>query len=295
MSATKRYQDAMDYYNQCLEIQESVFGKKHDDIASTLYAIGLMKYEEGLFYSKALVYFAKCLIMRIHLHGEGHPAVGDTYDMLGFVEAKEGDLDAALRRLTDGLKVRKSLGDLSKQADSLMNIGNLHRERNEFDMALARYDDCLDIRILESGKNSQSVADVYIAMGNASSDMENPEDALSRYNKAIEILVEVNGPNDPSVGLMFQNTGMIQLRAGNLESGHLLLEKAVETYRQGGKGYESELITSLFIIGNIHNILKQMEEAKRAWNDAFEVSKKIGDKSDPEIHKVLAQVLQAHS
>ena len=50
-------------------------------------------------------------------------------------------------------------------------------------MALARYDDCLKIRISELGKNHQSVADVFMAMGNVQSDMKNPEDALARYRE----------------------------------------------------------------------------------------------------------------
>lgn len=110
---------------------------------------------------------------------------------------------------------------------------------------------------------------------------------------ALVILLAVNGPNDASVASTLQKAGMVQFRAGNLDSGRLFLEKAVETYRQSGKGYESELITPLFIIGNIHKILKQEEEAQRVWNDAFEISKTIGDNSNPEVHKVLTQLLQA--
>ena len=182
MAAMSKYDDAMEYYFQCLEIQDSVFGEKHDDIASTLYAMGLVKHDAGL-YSQALVLFAKSLVVRVELHGEAHPAVGDAYDMMGFVEAKNGDLDTALRRLNDGLKVRKSLGDQLKEADTLINIGNLHRERNEFELALQRYDDCLNIRISEMGRNNQSVADVLMALGNVQSDMDNPQDALSHYRE----------------------------------------------------------------------------------------------------------------
>mmetsp|Transcript_28020 Transcript_28020/g.59757 ORF Transcript_28020/g.59757 Transcript_28020/m.59757 type:complete len:1770 (+) Transcript_28020:1-5310(+) len=294
MTAMSKYGDAIEYYIQCLKIQNTVFGMEHDDIATTLYAMGLMKHDEGL-YSQALVYFAKALVMRVNLHGDAHSVVGDIYDMMGFVEAKNGELDSALLLLTDALKTRKSVGDRLKEADTLINIGNLHRERNEFEMALQRYDDCLNIRISELGRNSQSVADVLMAIGNVHSDMGNPQDTLSSYREALEIFLAVNGPTDAvSVASTFQKVGMVQFRAGNLENGRLFLEKAVEIYRQGGKGYESNLITPLFIIGNIHKTLEQAEEAQRVWNDAFEMSKKMGDQSNPEVHQILSQLLQAN-
>ncbi|KAL7537032.1 hypothetical protein ACHAXR_008373, partial [Thalassiosira sp. AJA248-18] len=284
MTVRSKYSDAMEYYSQCQEIQESVFGQKHDDIASTLYAMGLAKHAEGS-YSHALILFAKSLVMRVELHGEAHPSVGDTYDILGFVEAKTGNLDTALRRLTEALKIRKTLGDQLKEADTLNNIGNLHRERNEFELALQRHDECMNIRISVLGRNDESVADTLMALGNVNSDMEKPQEALSHYRE---------GPKDASVASVFQKVGMVQYRAGNLESGRLFLEQAVEIYRQGGNENESKLITPLFIIGTIHNTLLEAEEAQRVWNDAFEMSKKIGEQSNPEVHRVLTQLLHAH-
>jgi len=182
MTVISKYDEAMDYYAQCLNIQQSIFGKMHDDIALTLYSMGLARLDEGV-YSSALILFAKSLYMRIELHGKSHSAVGDTYDIMGFVEAKSGDLENAQLRLNDALKVRKLLRDRLKEADTLSNIGNLHRERNEFELASKRYDDCLKIRIFELGRNNQSVADVFVALGNVQSDMDNSEEALSHYRE----------------------------------------------------------------------------------------------------------------
>merc|ERR1712194_917870 len=291
MTITSKYDDAMDLYAQCLKIQQAAFGKEHGDIALTLYSMGLARLDEGV-YSSALILFAKSLYMRIELHGKSHPTVGDTYDIMGFVEAKNGDLENAQLRLNNALKVRKLLRDRLKEADTLSNIGNLHRERNEFDLALQRYNDCLKIRIFELGRNNPSVADAFVALGNVQSDMDNPEEALSYYREALQIVISTKGSVDAAVALIFKKVGMVQFRAGNLESGYLYLEKAVEIYRQRGKGYESELITPLFIIGNIHKILKQTEEAQRAWSDAFQMSKAIRDYTNQEVHLVLTRLLK---
>lgn len=180
--AMKKLKGATECYKRCLAIQEKLYGNKHDDIASTLYAMGLVMEKRGLFVD-ALGHFARCLVIRVQLHGEDHPSVADTYDIMGFVEAKQGDLDVALKRLANALKTRRAVGDKLKEADTLVNIGNLHREKNEFDLALQNYDDCLNIRIAELGRHNQSVADIFMALGNVQSDMSKPEKALSHYRE----------------------------------------------------------------------------------------------------------------
>jgi tetratricopeptide (TPR) repeat protein len=121
--------------------------------------------------------------MRINLHGQNHPAVGDIYDMMGFIHAKSGELDDSLNRLTDSLRVRKLVGDKLTEADTLINIGNLHRKRKEYELAMQHYNESLQIRISAFGRNHSSVADVLMELGNVHSDMSNTQDALARYRE----------------------------------------------------------------------------------------------------------------
>ncbi len=90
--------------------------------------------------------------------------------------------------------------------------------------------------------------------------------------------------------------GMMQFRAGNLDSALLHLEKSVETYRQLGGENEYIVIPLLFVIGNIHNVLKQAREAQQAWKDAYEVCGKSEDNGSdhyPEIKGSLAKLLHS--
>jgi len=123
-------------------------------------------------------------------------------------------------------------------------------------------------------------------------DVSNQVTHIETLFSALQILISTKGSVDGSVALVFKKAGMVQFRAGNLESGCLYLEKAVEIYRQRGKGYESELITCLFTTGNIHNALQHAEKAQCAWNDAFQMSKATRGKANEEIHHVLARLLK---
>ena len=289
--ATSNFDDAVGYYTQCLEMQERLLGKEHEDIASIMYSMGLAMLEKGSFV-EALDYFSISLDMRVHLHGENHQIIADTYDMMGFVEAKSGDLDASLQLLTNSLELRKLIGDKLREADTLVNIGNLFRERKDYEHALHQYNECLMIRITALGRNHILVADMLKAIGNVHGDMNNISDALGRYREAVEIFASVNGPADLSVGITVQKVGILQVRAGNLESGRLFLEQAVDIYRQLGQEYESNLVIPYFVIGNIHKMFEETNEAMLAWTDAYEICTKMEQLgSNLETHQALTKLL----
>jgi tetratricopeptide (TPR) repeat protein len=142
--------------------------------------MGLTKINQNL-YSRALTFFQKALDIRVGIYGEADPSVRDTYSIMGFTEAASGDLDGALRKLGDALRVSQLLGDRLKEAETLSNIGNAHREKEEWELALEHYDDCMSIRIAELGRDHESVADALMAIGNVKSDMSKQEDAVKSY------------------------------------------------------------------------------------------------------------------
>merc|ERR1712176_487611 len=86
----------------------------------------------------------KCLIealniRRFHL-GEDSVEVGDTLNMMGFLKAKRGELDDALTLLWDALKIRKQQDNI-KVADTLKNIGSVHKDKEEFELAIECYEE----------------------------------------------------------------------------------------------------------------------------------------------------------
>ena len=98
--------------------------------------------------------------------------------------------------------------------------------------------------------------------------------------------------NNKRIGSTIQKIGMIQFRAGNLEGATLHLQKAVEVYRQDGKELlDADIVTCLFVIGNIHNVLNQKDKAKVVWTEALETSNELGDRGNHEIHRTLGSLL----
>jgi tetratricopeptide (TPR) repeat protein len=103
--------------------------------------------------------------------------------MMGFLQAKRGELDDALSLLWDALRIRKLQQDNVKVSETLNNIGNVHREKQEYELAIECYEECLRIRRAELGNESAKVADALIAMGNVQSDMDYTDDAMDSYKE----------------------------------------------------------------------------------------------------------------
>jgi tetratricopeptide (TPR) repeat protein len=111
-------------------------------------------------------------------------------------------------------------------------------------------------------------------------------------NKALQKLLRLHPTKHETVASILKKMGMIQFRAGNLDSGLLYLEKTVETYRELGGDNKWKTIPILFVIGNIYNILKQGQKAKRAWKEAYEVFGSTGADLYPEVKGSLKELLR---
>jgi tetratricopeptide (TPR) repeat protein len=115
--------------------------------------------------------------------GEDSKEVGDTLNTMGYLQAKRGELDDALNLLWGALRIRKLHEDHVKVSETLKNIGNVHREKQEHELAVECYEECLRIRRTELGDDHEKVADALIAIGNVRSDMDNTEDAMRAYDE----------------------------------------------------------------------------------------------------------------
>jgi tetratricopeptide (TPR) repeat protein len=182
MDDNSNYKDAMDKYFEALDIRQNLFGNDHVAVAETFYSMGYtLQNQDSL--DQALDCFEESLNIRKVQLGLDAKEVGDTLNMMGFLQAKRGELDDALSLLWDALRIRKLQDDHVKVSETLKNIGNVHREKQEHELAIECYEECLRIRRSELGDVHEKVADSLIAMGNVQSDMELADDAMRSYRE----------------------------------------------------------------------------------------------------------------
>lgn len=220
--------------------------------------------------------------------------VGDTLNMMGFLKAKRGELDDALTLLWDALRIRKLQEDHIKVSETLKNIGNVHREKDELELALECYEECLRIRRFELGPNHEKVADVLVAMGSVHN--ENPlkaEEAKQLYKEALDIRKHVLGEHDESVAVVLQYMGTIEFRANNHARARDLLTEFIQIRRDNDAKNDGNYVNVLYMIGNIHKMEGNEVEAKLCWNEAYQVFQQYGlAESNPQIVEAMTNLVE---
>lgn len=284
------YDEAMNNYVDALNIRRKRLGL-HEDVAATLYSMGFTLHNQDQS-QRALKCFEEALNIRKARLGEEAKEVGDTLNMMGFLQAKSGELDSALTLLWDALRIRKAHKDDVKVSETLKNIGNVHREKQEHELAVECYEECLRIRRSELGDDHEKVADALIAIGNVRSDMERIDDAMRAYQEALQIRTVVHGENDERVAAVLQYMGTMEFRAGDLDRARAFLEDFVRIRKQNNSQNDGDYVNVLFMIGNIHKIQGDDIAAKRCWSEAYDVFQELGLASEnPQIARVMDSLL----
>jgi tetratricopeptide (TPR) repeat protein len=118
------YDLALDFFQQCLDIQLKTLGKEHPDVATSYNNIGSAWRKKGD-YDKALDFYQQCLDIELKTLGKEHPYVASSYRNIGSAWNYKGDHDKALDFYQQCLDIRlKTLGKKHPDlADSYNNIG----------------------------------------------------------------------------------------------------------------------------------------------------------------------------
>jgi len=126
------YDGALDHFNQCLILQESLGDKRI--IASTKSRMGEI-YERKGDYATAIEYYNHCLSLYHELEYEAGVAL--ILNNLGIIYRIQGDYKTATKYLNESLDIKEKRGDQIGTANTLLNIGVVYKANGELDKSLA--------------------------------------------------------------------------------------------------------------------------------------------------------------
>jgi tetratricopeptide (TPR) repeat protein len=150
----------------------------------------------------------------------------------------------------------------------------------------------LKIRKAELGDEHEKVADAYVAIGNVQSDMEKRKSAMSSYQEALQIRRRLFGPQDESVAAVLQYMGTLEFHAKRLDRALQLLNDFINIREGLNTERDGDYVNVLFMIGNIHKMEGDEEQAQSCWTEAYRVFKELGLQDvNPEIAKVMGDMV----
>lgn len=112
------------------------------------------------------------------------------------------------------------------------------------------------------------------------------------YSTALKIRTSLYGEDDERVAVVLQYMGTMEFRSGTLEKSRQLLEDFIRIRRDNRVAHDGDYVNVLFMIGNIHKMQGDDQEARVCWSEAYDVFQELGlAEENPQIAKVMNNLL----
>ncbi|MFX0092154.1 MAG: tetratricopeptide repeat protein, partial [Candidatus Hodarchaeota archaeon] len=165
---------------------------------------------------------------------------------IGLVHHQKGELDLALQYYQQTLAVDQALDNKEGIATSLNNIGAIYRVKGDLDLALECLNQSLILR--EKIGNKQDIARSLNNIGNIYRQEGNMNLALEYYQQSLELFKELG--NKQEIAGSFNNIGNVYREKGDI---NLALESHQLSLAEREKiGNEQEIAESLKNLGNTY-------------------------------------------
>lgn len=128
----KQYSESLEYFKTALRLQESFFGRYHQETGETYLQIGNVHYDQGS-YSEARLAYATARRVGLVLFGEGNDTLGagtplkQALEKMGFTQQEQAHLD---RLLIDSIH-HETRGNISRQ------LVKVEKAMEEYEIAAA--------------------------------------------------------------------------------------------------------------------------------------------------------------
>jgi tetratricopeptide (TPR) repeat protein len=95
------------------------------------------------------------------------------------------------------------------------------------------------------------------------------------------------------VATVLQYMGTLEFRANELDRAFQLLEEFIRIRQENGTEPDGDYVNVLFMIGNIHKMQANEDEAKKCWTEAYGVFKQLGlAETNPQIAEVMSNLVK---
>ena len=273
------YRDAEEVYLLQIPLAEELYGKEHENTATSYNNIGLVYDDQGN-YPKALEYYGKALEIYEKVLGKEHPYTATDYNNIGGVYYSQSNYPKALEYYKKALAIKeKVLGEEHPStATSYNNIGTVYDDQGNYPKALEYYGKALGIREKVLGKEHPDTATSYNNIGTVYDDQGDYPKALEYHGKALVIREKVLGKEHPFTATSYNNIGLVYDSQGDYPKALEYYGKALEIKEKVlGKDHPATA-TSYNNIGSMYYEWGKYPEALGYLEKALKIRKaKLGE------------------
>ncbi len=268
----KAHSNALDFYQQSLEIEE-IQGNK-ESVAEIYKDIADVYLDSGL-YKSSLINYEKSLDIKGDLGDQS--GVSDALSNIGNVYETTYNLNKAIDYYEESARVKGDIDDKEGLSNMMDNIGNLYYRQQYLEKSIDSYKKSAEIN--EQLNKQENLGSNYNKLGVAYYKMGNYDEATKYYEKSLDIKQETGNQKDAS--MTYNNLGNLNYDQNKYKKAISYYEKSLDL--KSDINYTYGKAVSLFNIGNTY---KQMNVFPKAI-EQFEASKKIS--MDNDFQELLAK------
>lgn len=262
---------AMDYYQEGLEVTKSLYGENHPDLGLLYNNIGVIYYNLGD-YGQAADYFLRTADIFRENYGEDNARVAGGYNNAGAVYLQMGDVKRATEILEKAQRIKENLlgEDHLDTAIGYSSLASIYLENKNYDAALENFQRSIAVRRNIYGSNHPNLVTSYINLGEYYTVVQNYSLARDQLNEALRIIRDRLGDNHPDewdvllkIGDSYEKEAEYQLALDHYERAFdkMIRDSGIGTHAKinaGELSYPLRFISAAKKIGDVH--LHQYDE-----------------------------------
>ena len=210
------------------------------------------------------------------------------------LELSAGNYDAGVETATRALELfTEALGPSHPDiAVALLGLAQAHREREQFDEALALLERALRLREDAFGPQHPDVATVIVNIGAVLADRGEFDLSRQRQQQALEIREAAFGPNHPAVATSLTALAQLELMQGRSAESQRLFERALEI-REATLGRDHEAVAA--VLSNLSIVYMRQDDMERAMSNshrALEITEHVFGPDHPRTATIRSNIAQ---
>lgn len=284
----KELSKAMKYYKEFLEVAKKHFTKNHRDVAVVLSGIAEIHQDRGEL-DEALKLYKESLEVGKKALGDSHPEIAMILNRLGNYYYVVKDFDAAYDAYKQGLAIECQVFDDSNSIVSLCNLGEIHRQRKNWDAAIKTFRQVLRIQRKMAGKQvgSAEMAATLQIIGMTYDKKGETQKSLKYLQEALVMKRNFLGDEHIDVTPTMTAIATILARSNKLKLAMNLFKDAYQI-RKKQLGYlHRDVAFTLYHIALIHQKTGSLTEAISCLTEVLSIEQRVLGK----FHKDVAITL----
>jgi tetratricopeptide (TPR) repeat protein len=286
---------ALPLAKKALSIRLSLVGKKHPDVALSLFNLAAQHEALGN-HKQALPLYKRALSIRKEALGEKHPLYASSLNNLALLYKDMGDHKQALPLYKRALEIKKEVqGEKHPDyATGLHNLAALYKAMGDHKAALPLCKQALDIHKEALGEKHPSYAHSLHDLAALYQDMGDHKQALPLYKQALQIFKEVLGEKHPKYATNLNNLALLYQDMGDHKQALLLSKQALLIYKDALGEKHPDYATSL---NNLALLYKDMGDHKQAlplYKQALQITKDALGEKHPSYARILSNLAELY-